>query len=346
MEGILTDTVGRVRLIREAIRCKENRLRARHPWLAYQDLLGFGCFLGSLLAMSLVAWLYLRGTISWWLTIPLQALLLSILHELEHDLIHSLYFRGKAWARNAMFFVIWFAKLGLNPWYRRAIHLRHHRASGQKYDIEERLIGLGLPLGWLRFLVAVYPPASVALFDSIKRDSPDFNGNRLSFLSAPTYLPFIIITVLFAPCLLIQGGLADPSGPMLCWAPPCLWLWTSRLMVLWILPNTLRQACLIIMSTYCHYYEDIPDHNVFYQNQILRSLFLFPFQLFCFNFGATHIIHHYVVNQPFYLRQMVARAAYRELIRQGTRVNDFGVITRGNHWSREEEIAPPLKKAS
>ena len=45
--------------------------------------------------------------------------------------------------QHAMFFVIWFAKLSLNPWYRRRIHLKHHLLSGQQTDIEERLIGLG-----------------------------------------------------------------------------------------------------------------------------------------------------------------------------------------------------------
>jgi hypothetical protein len=33
--------------------------------------------------------------------------------------------------------------------------------------------------------------------------------------------------------------------------------------------------------------------DVFYQNQILDSPLCWPFQLFCFNFGATHILHHY-----------------------------------------------------
>ena len=59
---------------------------------------------------------------------------------------------------------------------------------------------------------------------------------------------------------------------------------------------------------------------------------LLPLQIFCFNFGSTHIIHHYVVNQPFYLRQMVARAAHQELERQGVRVNDLAVVSRSNRW--------------
>ena len=153
----LTDTRDRVRAIRAAIRAEECRLRARHPWLARQDVLGLACFLFSLAGMAGVAAGYLAGGLTWWLAIPLMALPLSVLHEIEHDLIHDLYFRRRRWAQNLMFTVIWFCKLGLNPWYRRRIHLKHHRDSGQATDIEERLIGIGLPLGWLRLFIALHP---------------------------------------------------------------------------------------------------------------------------------------------------------------------------------------------
>jgi hypothetical protein len=63
---------------------------------------------------------------------------------------------------------------------------------------------------------------------------------------------------------------------------------------------------------------------------VLSSRLLWPLQAFCFNFGATHIIHHYVVRQPFYVRQLVAAAAHAEMFRQGVRHNDFGTIARNN----------------
>ena len=40
-----------------------------------------------------------------------------------------------------------------------------------------------------------------------------------------------------------------------------------------------------VISTYCHYYGDIPERDVFFQTQILDHPLLYPFQLFCFNFG-------------------------------------------------------------
>ena len=57
-----------------------------------------------------------------------------------------------------------------------------------------------------------------------------------------------------------------------------------------------------------------------------------PLQLFCFNFGATHILHHYVVQQPFYLRHMVAPGVLEALLAEGVRRNDLGTIPRANRY--------------
>lgn len=324
-----TDLRERVRLVRDTIRAEEQRLRDRHGWLRRQDLLGTLCFAGSCAAFFVVAALYLQGLLSAWITVPVLALVLSILHELEHDLIHDQYFRRRRWVQDGMFFVIWFLKQGLNPWYRRGIHLKHHRHSGQTIDIEERLIGLGLPLGLTRLIVALHPPGSLLVFARIKREAPDFQPWKLFFLSLPTYAPFVLLTyaaVIYGVCAV---GWGDPFLVL----PEAAWPVVRDLGVLLILPNTLRQFCLVVMSTYSHYYEDIPAGAVFYQNQILRGWYIWPFQLFCFNFGATHIIHHYVVNQPFYLRQMVASASLAAMTAQGVRVNDLGIVGRANRWN-------------
>lgn len=324
----------RMRSIRTTIRQEERRLLDARPWLARQDLLGFVSFAGSLLVMTGIAALYLQGLLPWWATIPLMALPLSILHELEHDLIHDLYFRKSPVVQHLMFLVIWISKLSINPWYRREIHLRHHQESGQKTDIEERLIGLGLPWGPLRMIVAIHPMAGLLLFNRIKKDVPDFQPLRLSILSGPTYLTFLAIWEAFFGYARVRSGWTfawDPAH----FLPAEGWPIARDLAVLFVLPNILRQTSLVLMSSYSHYYEDIPERDVFYQNQILNCWSVLPFQLFCFNFGATHIIHHYVVNQPFYMRQLVSRAALAEMARQGTRVNDFATVTRNNRWGDE-----------
>jgi len=331
MAEIEHNTNERARCIRVVIHSEEKRLRAKLPWLAHQDFLGMSCFLGSLAMMACVAAYYLRGGLVWWLAVPLMALPISILHELEHDLIHNLYFRSRAWVQHLMFFVIWFCKLSLNPWYRRGIHLKHHLVSGQKTDIEERLIGLGLPFGCLRLLVTIHPMGGLLLFPRIKRENPDFQPLWLALLSVPTYTVFNVIWESFFGYTRVQQGWApvfDPSHLLPAWG----WPWARDLAVLLVLPNVVRQSCLVLMSSCSHYYGDIPERDIFFQNQILRNWMLFPFQLFCFNFGATHIIHHYVINQPFYLRQMVSPAVQAEMGRQGTRINDLGTFVRANRW--------------
>lgn len=320
----------RTRKIRDAIRHEEQHLRERHPWLAYQDWLGLTFFLSAIACMVGIAIWYLHSGLPWWFAIPLMALPISILHELEHDLIHDLYFRRWPWVQNVMFLVIWFCKLSLNPWYRRRIHLKHHAVSGQTADIEERLVGVGLPFGLLRLLVMVHPMGGVLLFRRIQRDVPDFQPWRLTLMSLPTYTIFNVISLSFLGYIcFLNGHEASLIGNFL---PAWGWPWARDLTVLLVLPNVLRQSSLVLMSSLSHYYGDIPERDVFFQNQIVHHWTLTPFQLFCFNFGATHIVHHYVINQPFYLRQMVAPAAEAEMTHQGARINDFCNLLRENRW--------------
>lgn len=318
-----------IRAIVAAIREEEGRLRAAHPWLARQDAIGALCFLGSLAAMAAVAALHLRGALSPWLAAPLMALPLSVLHELEHDLIHGLYFRRSPRAQDLLFLVIWLCKLSIDPWIRRDLHLRHHRRSGQIDDIEERLIGLGVPFGLERIALCL-PIGGLLCAPGILRDvrkarreerarhpaePPARRGPRKG--PSPVLIALDAVVILVLPAVAAGGAMAG-------------WTWAAAVLVLLVAPNVLRHFCLALMSSYSHYYGDIAPNDVFVQNQILSHWALYPLQLFCFGFGSTHVLHHYVVDQPFYLRQMVAPAAHREMARLGVRVNDAGVVARAN----------------
>jgi hypothetical protein len=48
---------------------------------------------------GLVAMLHIRGYISGWIWVPLMAFFASIAHEIEHDMIHTLYFKNHPWMR-------------------------------------------------------------------------------------------------------------------------------------------------------------------------------------------------------------------------------------------------------
>lgn len=326
--GDAAPTGPRVRAIVRAIREEERRLRGQHRWLAHQDAIGTAVFVFSVTAMAGLAWGYLAAGLAWWVTVPLMALPISLLHELEHDLIHDLYWKGRRRAQDAMFFVIAWAKLSGSPWFRRGIHLHHHRRSGQHDDVEERLIGIGIPAGFYRLLIAVHPIFAGPVALQVRAVRPEFRAETGLRSSLPQFVLFG--AVLFGwPLLQILSVVAPGLAGLV---PAELQRTLTALMVLLIAPNVLRQTALALISSYCHYYEDIPEHDLFFQNQILDHRALWPLQLFCWNFGGTHVIHHYWPAQPFYLRQMVARAVHGEMLRQGVRRNDLDIVRRANRW--------------
>ena len=78
-----------------------NYLRKRYPILQHQDALGAGVMVFSLVGMAVTGGLYIKGFIPGWMCIFINALLTSFIHEIEHDLIHRLYFRKQPLAHNA-----------------------------------------------------------------------------------------------------------------------------------------------------------------------------------------------------------------------------------------------------
>lgn len=102
------------------------------------------------------------------------------------------------------------------------------------------------------------------------------------------------------------------------------------LAVTWFLPSFLSTFCLHFVSSNMHYYGDVDDGNIMRQTQVLNPWWLLPFQAFCCNFGATHAIHHFVIKEPFYIRQWNAPAAHKVMREMGVRFNDVGTFRRAN----------------
>jgi len=282
-----------------------------------------------LFGMSVTAYLYIANILAWYFVIPVMGLFISILHELEHDLIHDMYFKEKKWIQNVMFACIWIGKLSANPWWRKPMHLKHHKTSGQMDDIEERLIGLGLPFfSFSRILVTFSPLGTYLMMPSVAADSARMNSlPTLSiFRTSIVNLPILVPAHAALAGLFLHAFIGD------FWYQVC---WNTC--VLLFLPNVVRQACLQIVSTGVHYFGDIPEKNVFYQNQVINHWAFYPLQAFCFNFGATHILHHYVTRQTFYLRQMSAGGAVQELMNQGVRFNDLNIYKRQHRFARGDE---------
>ncbi len=307
--------------IGDAIRAEGTRLNKKYPLLLYQNTLGLTFFLICVIAVVFVSLLTIQGRISAFVCILINAFFMSILHEIEHDLIHNLYFAKSRVMQNVMLTLVWALRGNIiNPWYRRSIHLRHHRCSGQVEDVEERLIGNGLAMGPLRIIVMLDGLMSVLLRCKELSRISAYSFRRILFAGFPfTFLFYAIVLVFFVCHIFVLIG---PLTAQLNEALPLL----DLMMVVYILPNLLRQACINIISSNMHYFGNVKSR--LQEVQILNPWYFLPLQLFCFNFGNTHAIHHFEINQPFYLRQLLKIKSV--MLKNGVRYNDLGSLKRAN----------------
>ena len=319
------------RRIRRRIRLAEQKLLDRGSIGERRNLMGSLLFTISSLGMLGFGWLYWTDRIGAVTCILVNAFLASILHEIEHDLIHKLYFGGRSrverLAHHSLMLFVWlFRGNVIHGWFRRRMHLEHHRLSGTEGDIEERLLGLGMPMSLRRLLIMI--DGSMAYFlgaRALEKELPHFNRRSLLWASLPVYPVFACVLwafLLMHGFRLVSGSF--PSGAEL-WLP-----WIELLAVAWVFPNYLRQAALQIVSSNVHYFADVP--NLRGETQVLRPLFFWPLQLFCFNFGTTHIFHHFVPDQPFYIRQWITPVVLPTLRACGVRFNDIGTFWRANRF--------------
>jgi fatty acid desaturase len=317
--------------LREQIRSADAALVARNPWLGRDDAVAMALFVGAFGLMGLAAAGWLLGPLPAAAALLLCALALSTLHELEHDLIHDLYLR-RPLVQNAVLFCIWVAKANLDPWSRGRIHRWHHVASGQPDDIEERLIGLGLPWGPRRLALTLLPAASGLVVPGIVRDlrARARAGGRLPDLRAPRgwwAVRAVNAAFLGLPLAVTLGWAGGVPG-------------AREAAVLWVLPGLLRHSAIVLLSSNSHY-TGIPRGDLLVQNQVLDHPLLWPAALFCWNFGATHVLHHVHVQQPFWRRTLVYRGLRPALRAAGLRFNDLGSFGRANRWAGGPADAAP-----
>ncbi|MGY8838412.1 MAG: fatty acid desaturase [Enterobacterales bacterium] len=319
-----------IQAIVKAIKAEEVSLRQKHPLLAHQNALGLIILLLSLSALISVGVLYYLAIIPAWVCIVLAAIAASISHELEHDLIHKQYFSNQPFMHNFMMLTVWLMRPNtISPWYRRKMHLHHHKTSGTQQDLEERLVGNGIKNPFLRALVIV--DGLLGLVISTKRFRKEINGFSFSsvfnagFPIATAYFAVLYSVILFHIVdLFIPLALNSPN-----------WLLSTMsvfefLMVVLIAPNIIRSSSLNFVTSSMHYYGGV--NNMLEQTHVLTSRLFMPFHLFCFNFGKTHTIHHFVPNQPFYLRQMLSEKILKVMAQHNVRFNDFDSIKNANAY--------------
>lgn len=329
--------------IRQVVLARGDELRRRFPLLRHQDALGAGILIVALSGMLGSAALYVGGYLAWWACLLLNAFFASLTHELEHDLIHSMYFRKQRLPHNLMLALVWLARPStINPWVRRHLHLNHHKVSGSESDIEERAITNGEPWGIARLLMV--GDNMMAAFIRLLRAPGARRKLRILGRTLAVYAPLALLH--WGAWYLFLGfhganGIAAWLGSPIQWSPDTLALMhgIDFAVVVIIGPNVLRTFCLHFVSSNMHYYGDIEPGNVIQQTQVLNPWWMWPLQAFCCNFGSTHGIHHFVVKEPFYIRQLTAPVAHKVMAEMGVRFNDFGTFTRANRFHPVEQVA-------
>lgn len=334
--------------VRTVVTQAGEEIRQRHRILQHQNLMGASILTFALLGMVSCAWLYAMNMLPAWACIPLVAFFASLTHELEHDLIHYMYFKKTPWAHHLMMTLVWLARPNtISPWTRRRLHLHHHKYSGTEHDLEERGISNGMPWGIRRLMVisdqlmSVYVrPFQMYKMIQLFIEKQPANERRKAIISQLLgFIPLGIIYYGLCYCFVIFH-IIDYIG---------IWLgsaveWSSNtlaamkivnfLAVIWVIPNFIRSFSLQFISSNMHYYGDIDPRDVIKQTQVLTPWWLLPFQLFCCNFGSTHAIHHFVVKEPFYIRQLTSKTAHEVMREVGVRFNDVGTFKRLNRWNK------------
>lgn len=326
------------------IRKAGNDIKSKLPFLKNQNTVGFLIFSISILFILSCFYLWFQNLLPSWAAILLIAFFTSILHELEHDLIHQLYFKKQTLMSHLMLFGVWiFRPLTVNPWFRKYWHIHHHKNSGLKIDIEERGITNGEKWSLIRLLVTPdlmlgFLSRNHKMKKEIREEYEKGNLTKkdIQFLRKTTiwgFLPFGVI-LHFVWYAYLTYHVLDLLNITWVSSWKTFINFTHPLVILIILPNLLRQFCLHFISSNMHYYGDVEEGNIIQQTQVLNTWWTIPFHIFCFNFGATHAIHHFVVNEPFYIRQLTAAKAHEVMRKNGVRFNDIGTFGRANRWGK------------
>ena len=324
----------RIAAIKTAVLAEGDRIRAKYPILQHQDLIGMAILLFSMAGAVLTGLAYLEGVLAWYVTIPVIAIFLSFTHELEHDLIHYMYFRKNKFMHNLMMALVWVARPStVNPWLRRHLHLHHHKHSGTETDLEERAITNGERFTPLRLLMMLDLELSVALrifqIPAKYRLKALLRGAAGNFpLASAFWISFhayVAYWAIEAAAWMVGYSVSWPA-----FVTPELVATANTVAILIFAPNLLRSFSINFISSNMHYFGDIEDGNFVQQCQVLNSKWFIIPHLFCFNFGSTHGIHHFVVRDPFYIRQMTAPQVKPVMKAMGIRFNDFGTFVRAN----------------
>lgn len=317
----------------------ENKWRQRLPILYYQSALGMFFLVASIAIFFISGNAWLNGSLHWVPMVAINAFCQAVIREIEHDCVHDLYFPKHKWTQNLMMAAVW-PMLGNvpHPWYRRELHMVHHRNSGRTRDLEERMLGMGTSFGWRRILSIT--DAAVAL--QFRRDElstvPFYNKRDIHKASFPIMRIFYLmaLTYLGLKIALPVIGFMGLSDNVIATHMLSLYQKLQIPFTIWILPSWCQTFSRQILSSWMHYYLDFGSklHEV----QVLNSWWFGIFNFYSCNFGNTHVLHHFNEKQTFYIRELCRTECLPICAKHGVRFNDYGSILRKNSFIRKEDI--------
>ena len=292
----------RTKIIRKEIQTASKEIRVKYPFLQHQNFIGFSIFIVSIAMILVLAVAYLQGRISAVVVVLSVAFWTSFLHELEHDLIHFMYFKKNKFIQNLMLLGVWvFRPMTINPWFRRDLHFHHHRVSGSKTDVEERGVTNGEKWGFKRllttadiFLGGVLRANIVRkdIIDAVKKGELP-KEQALMFKKSKIYgmMPFTLALYFIWYFFLIHYSihyisvffhLGYESSAFI----QAQFKWINPLVAILIFPNLLRMFCLHFITSNMHYYGDVELGNIMQQTQVLNKWYLAPLHFFALTLEA------------------------------------------------------------
>jgi len=273
-------------------------------------------FLLSIILNVLISFLFFKACLSWYWAVIICTFMMSLSHEIEHDLFHELYFKNNKYVQKIIMLLITLHKLHISSFWRKGVHLRHHVKSGEEDDIEERILGLGDANLFRRLLALIHPFGTSIYAIILAKKFKEF-----SFFSALIHITpsLVIMHTIFILYFLPNNFITiDLAGTLFfCWAIPAL----------------VRHFFLTLITTLSHYQTDEKDrYKITKQVQVNDHPLYFIINIFTFNFGKTHALHHFYINDPFFIRLFYSKKLINKICETVPR-NDFKVITNGNKYT-------------
>ena len=257
-------------IIRDEIIRVGNEVRARWPLLdRYQDYVGLAILVTAVSVALAGGYAIHTSAVPYWVGFLVVAFATSIVHEMEHDLIHNMYF-ANGFMNDVMMAMCWSVRWnGINPWTRRRVHFHHHKASGTASDIEEQAITNGTPFGLRRLLMMadnglaffMRPLEIISIMRKYRLQQEPLTKPERVAIALENIFSYFPLGVIHIACMysfiayhVISRAWGVEHVPRLIveWMPLISqYLWCQGF------PNAFRVFILITVSSNMHYFGDI-----------------------------------------------------------------------------------------